>query len=420
MHYSTLFSTTLKKMPIIHNQLFKLFFPIFLVFLLFTNMENVAFLVEVNFNLAVQLPYFLFVICVILCQSFNQGRMGMIAVAMGVAYWVIQSRLQHPLAYGTTELEYVLLAFTFPTACITVYLFPEKRILSLAGIIYCCFLVLLLAWSSLFVEHIEINGVSNLWDTILFQLNNISHLPFIIILYNALFVGLFGIFVLKKNMIIDTAIYNALIVSTLTFVFIQYAYISTILFSLGGLLLIINIMITNHNLAYVDQLTNIPGRRALETEIKHLGKKYTIAMLDVDHFKKFNDTYGHDTGDDVLKLVAAQMARIGGKAQVFRYGGEEFTVLFKRKYLDETLEHLEELRENIANYEMAIRDHNIRPKSKLGLVNRGKGGANKSVSVTISIGVADSYETKKPLLVLKAADEALYKAKKSGRNCIAY
>lgn len=406
-------------MSIIHTNLFRLLLPLLLISILFIDMDNVALLVEANFNLAAQLPYFLFAICIILCQSFNQGRMGMVAVAMAIAYWVIQSRLQHPLSFGTTKLEYVLLAFTFPTACIAVYLFPEKRFFSLPGFAYCGLMILLLAWSNVFVAHVEINGINETWQMILFEIPSISRLPFIIILYNGFFVGLFGIFVLKKDMIIDVAIYTALCIATLTFVFIQYPYISTILFSLGGILLIISIMITNHNLAYIDQLTNIPGRRALETEIRHLGKKYSIAMLDVDHFKKFNDTYGHDTGDDVLKLVATQMSKISGRARVYRYGGEEFTVLFKGKYLDDVTEHLEELRQNIADYQMTIRDQNIRPKTKLGLVNRGKGAKAKSVSVTISIGVADSTETKDPHLVLKAADDALYKAKKAGRNCVA-
>ncbi|MEI8597157.1 GGDEF domain-containing protein [Vibrio sp. M60_M31a] len=60
--------------------------------------------------------------------------------------------------------------------------------------------------------------------------------------------------------------------------------------------------------------------------------KYTIAMLDVDHFKNFNDTYGHDTGDNVLKLVATLLMKTRGGAKAYRFGGEEFTILFKGTY----------------------------------------------------------------------------------------
>jgi hypothetical protein len=194
-------------------------------------------------------------------------------------------------------------------------------------------------------------------------------------------------------------------------------YISSVLFSLAGILLITGVITTSHELAYVDQLTGIPGRRALETELTHLGKKYTIAMLDVDHFKKFNDTHGHDTGDDVLKLVASKMDQVGGRARVFRYGGEEFTVLFKGKYADQATDYLEELRESIADYKMVLRNQDNRPKDdREGTKNRGNVAKSRSVSVTISIGVADSSEIRKPHKVIKAADEALYRAKKGGRN----
>ncbi|GAL16362.1 GGDEF domain protein [Vibrio astriarenae] len=153
-------------------------------------------------------------------------------------------------------------------------------------------------------------------------------------------------------------------------------------------------------------------------DLKQLSRRYSIAMLDIDHFKSFNDTYGHDTGDDVLKLVASRMTRVKGNAKVYRYGGEEFTVLYNRKYAKQTHEYLELLREDIANYEMKLRDTDNRPNDdKVGSKQR-KGKKNKSdvVKVTISIGVADSTCAKKPVDVIKAADDALYKAKKKGRN----
>ena len=68
-----------------------------------------------------------------------------------------------------------------------------------------------------------------------------------------------------------------------------------------------------------------------------LGPRYVLAMADVDHFKSFNDTHGHDTGDQVLKLVAARLAQVKGGGRAFRYGGEEFTVLFPDRTLDEAL-----------------------------------------------------------------------------------
>ena len=82
------------------------------------------------------------------------------------------------------------------------------------------------------------------------------------------------------------------------------------------------------HMAYRDELTGLPGRRALNESLKRAATTYTIAMVDVDHFKRFNDTHGHDTGDDVLKLVASRFARVGDGGRAFRYGGEEFAVVF--------------------------------------------------------------------------------------------
>jgi diguanylate cyclase (GGDEF)-like protein len=141
-------------------------------------------------------------------------------------------------------------------------------------------------------------------------------------------------------------------------------------------------------------------------------------MADVDHFKSFNDTHGHDIGDQVLKLVAARLAEVGGGGRAFRYGGEEFTVLFADATLDEAQPHLEAIRASVAGYRMAVRGGS-RPKEKeKGEKLRGPDSQlpEKMLSVTISIGAAAPDPGATPAQVLKAADEALYRAKRGGRN----
>jgi len=75
--------------------------------------------------------------------------------------------------------------------------------------------------------------------------------------------------------------------------------------------------------AYIDELTGIPNRRSLNERLKRTDGSYSVAMIDIDHFKNMNDTYGHREGDNVLKFLAAHMGRVFGDT-VFRYGGEEF------------------------------------------------------------------------------------------------
>ncbi len=169
--------------------------------------------------------------------------------------------------------------------------------------------------------------------------------------------------------------------------------------------------------AYVDELTGLPGRRALDEQLLKLGSQYVVAMVDVDHFKRFNDTYGHDVGDQVLRMVASQLDRVGGGGRPFRFGGEEFSILFAGKSGDDVTEYLEEVRERIATTPFAIRRHRRRRKNGAAKNKRGRNGGGRRASVTVSIGLAASSERLASAQdVLKAADEALYRAKRGGRN----
>jgi diguanylate cyclase (GGDEF)-like protein len=173
-----------------------------------------------------------------------------------------------------------------------------------------------------------------------------------------------------------------------------------------------------YQMAFRDELTGLPGRRALNERMQRLGRNYVLAMSDVDHFKKFNDTHGHDVGDQVLRLVASKLSKISGGGRAYRYGGEEFALVFAGKTLEECMPHLEVIRESIASYNIQLRNQENRPQDDLqGRQRRGGSGAS-SVSVTVSIGVAERVEQRTPEEVLKSADQALYSAKGAGRNCV--
>ncbi|WAC08585.1 MAG: GGDEF domain-containing protein [Thermodesulfobacteriota bacterium] len=188
----------------------------------------------------------------------------------------------------------------------------------------------------------------------------------------------------------------------------------TVYFATAGLILVISLIETAHAMAYQDELTSLPGRRALKEYLLKLVSEYTIAMLDIDHFKKFNDTYGHNVGDQVLRMVASKLAAVSGGGKAFRYGGEEFTLVFSKKSLGETTPHLEDLRETVASSRFTIRGSK-RPQKKPKTIIPVS-GERKKLSVTVSIGVAVQKNNQKSAQVIKAADKALYRAKKSGRN----
>ena len=173
-----------------------------------------------------------------------------------------------------------------------------------------------------------------------------------------------------------------------------------------------------YQMAFRDELTGLPGRRALNERLQRLGRNYVLAMSDVDHFKKFNDTHGHDVGDQVLRLVASKLSKIGGGGRAYRYGGEEFALVFAGKTLEECLPHLEVIREAIATYNIHLRNPDSRPQDDQQGRQRRAGAAATTVAVTVSIGAAERQEQRTPEEVLKSADQALYSAKGAGRNCV--
>jgi diguanylate cyclase (GGDEF)-like protein len=231
---------------------------------------------------------------------------------------------------------------------------------------------------------------------------------------------------IRLNKTNDDFIATNLVILTCTFItlgFFDQLKISTIVFIVAGIVLIISVLRSSYNLAYRDELTGLLGRRALNDQLKGLGKQYVIAMMDVDHFKKFNDKYGHNIGDDVLKMVAKKVEAVQGGGTAYRYGGEEFCILFPGKTLGECEPFLEVVRKTVENHRMTVRNTAHRPKSlDVAMERRGrraKGRDNRTVSVTISIGVAERDGTHSaPEQVLKAADKALYRAKENGRNCL--
>jgi GGDEF domain-containing protein len=189
--------------------------------------------------------------------------------------------------------------------------------------------------------------------------------------------------------------------------------------------------------AFLDELTGIGNRRSFEDALRALPRRFTLAMIDIDHFKAVNDTYGHAEGDNVLRWVAAHIGRAFGAA-AFRYGGEEFAVILPEIDPEEAQGKLEELRRGVAEVFFVVRRgpdrRGRRKRRRTGTDRRATGrdrrrarrssGVRQPAStgsarlqVTVSIGLsAATGGSERPQEVLLRADAALYRAKKVGRN----
>jgi two-component system, cell cycle response regulator len=160
--------------------------------------------------------------------------------------------------------------------------------------------------------------------------------------------------------------------------------------------------------ARIDGLTGLWNRsyfdRRLAEEIavcnRH-DRQLSLVLVDVDHFKRINDTYGHPFGDRVLEAIGRTLEKGRGTDVVFRYGGEEFAVIARHTPLESAMTLADSMR------------HRIEAMNLTG--NNGE-----PVVVTASFGVAGSeaLETPTPAALLAAADAALYVSKREGRNCV--
>ena len=157
--------------------------------------------------------------------------------------------------------------------------------------------------------------------------------------------------------------------------------------------------------ATTDTLTGLANRRKitelLREEIKELmennKKNFIIIMMDIDHFKKVNDNYGHPMGDQVIKKVSNQMQnKIGSEGIVGRFGGEEFLTILYNDDINFVGKLSNEIREEIEKKKIEFE--------------------GKTINVTVSMGLASSVETKLYKELISKADERLYKAKENGRN----
>jgi diguanylate cyclase (GGDEF)-like protein len=181
--------------------------------------------------------------------------------------------------------------------------------------------------------------------------------------------------------------------------------------ALAGLCSLGAVLYASYRMAFVDALSGLPNRRALDETLARLSGEYAIAMVDIDHFKQFNDSHGHDAGDRVLQSVAQQLRRThSGRA--FRYGGEEFCLLFTGARVRDAATSCEEARARIEGNRVRIRSVPGKQRRKSDVARDWI-----EVRVTASLGLAvRDHGTRYASEVLKAADQALYKAKAKGRN----
>ncbi|WP_432698613.1 diguanylate cyclase [Marinobacterium sp. YM272] len=398
----------------------RLFFPLLLVALPWGLWPFVRETDPVLEQLLKGLPILLALTALLLAAGFKRGRIGLASLALACTAQLLGLAGSRGLDAPDAYMLFTATSLLLPLFYLWLMLQRDTSLLCRLGIIKLLgslapFALLLLAWQqpeqlalglpSLPTYFIEVIAEHSLLTRGIFWLS----LPLLL---------LYFVLTLTRRSVDEVALLGALLAQLLALHSLQTPLLSALFLASAALLLCTAIILHIYAMAFVDTLTGVPARRALEHHLAGLGRQYAIAMLDIDHFKKFNDTYGHDVGDQVLRMVASQLNRVTAGGALFRYGGEEFTIVFRGQREEEVISALDAVRERVANYPMKVRAPQ-RPKNhRTGRKSRTDAASDNTeqVKVTISIGAAWRKADEKPAMVIKRADKALYKAKGAGRN----
>jgi len=220
---------------------------------------------------------------------------------------------------------------------------------------------------------------------------------------------------IRTRGVIEHAFCWALISIFYALAFSRIGPVSSIYFSTAGLIFVISVFENIYLERFQDELTELPTGKSMHASLSQVDTGYTVAMIEVDNFKRLRDNHGRRVSRQVLRSIGSKITSVTGGGKPFHYGGEVFAVVFPGMFLQDTLPHMEELRQLIKKSGPILRDEkSLRRKPKK--LNRVEMLANK-IPVTVSIGVAERSDTDMPSqqAILKA-EEALNIAKNEGHD----
>jgi len=346
------------------------------------------------------------VLLLVLGWRFRRGRLTVAALAIALANFLVRGPLAElPAGPGASTLAFVL-----PVSLVVLALLPERPIdhpliLALLAV------VVVESWLVAAIGRTDTSSSGQVLGSLgeLLKTPDVARLSFLIA---GAFIAL--TFAARRGSFEGSLLWVTA-AAALALLGGRGPHAATVAFGAAQIVLLLGLIEDSYRLAYHDELTGLPSRRALDEALRALDGGYAIAMADVDHFKRFNDRHGHSAGDQALRMVATELQGVGGGGRAYRYGGEEFAILFPSATPAEVREPLEEVRTKIASRRFALRAPD-RPRKKPDQP-RMKNRLSRLISVSVSIGLAGPNARRRGTeAVLRAADKALYRAKNAGRN----
>ncbi len=206
----------------------------------------------------------------------------------------------------------------------------------------------------------------------------------------------------------------ALLATFLAFHGTRFGWLPTNYLATAGLILIVTLLTTSYRSSYMDQRSGLAGREALDLALTRVGTRYAVALVRIDQLKELANRYGRGIGDQLFRLAASKVSRVGGGGKAFQYAGEECAILFPGKSISDTMLALEGIRKDVEASNFVL----LRGRSIVEVPRRDRpAGAGEPLAVTVSIGVASTGEDGVlPAAVIRSAYQALHQATQEGGN----
>jgi GGDEF domain-containing protein len=389
---------------------------LFLPYLAMLNPDGVErFKHLVNLEVFYFLPFWLFGISAYLAYKFNLQKVVFYSLYFMSSYFVFQNTGPVTDYFKTPLFQHQIFAVATPLTLILLFLLPMKNFWKWGGIIHVlgAFAPLaLFTLASKFLVH-DFTLIAK-WQVPGFAFTN---LPGSCLIFLGFYMA--ARFFQEDRYMKKFHKYTVFAFLAVLFVLEHGGadkFLMAVAFIGAGNLTLTGVIRIDWEKVYFDELTGIHNRRALNEALAKLDSNYSLAMVDIDFFKKVNDTYGHEEGDRLLRKVAMHLDRETGGA-AYRFGGEEFAIIYKGRPFQDVAKEIDQIRKNLAQKPFFIRGPD-RPRSISETMARAlrKKDRTGGIQVTISVGIAAAEKGLSLEEVFKTADERLYRAKERGRN----
>ncbi|MCP4955180.1 MAG: hypothetical protein GY919_06100 [Photobacterium aquimaris] len=388
--------------------------PFFITTLMIISYPLLIPMMTAHSALWINLPFVLLGIVIILNYTLPQAKSGLIAIIMLIAYSIIINWLQVSLVNTDTKLIFCLLATLLPLNMLLLRFigYPLRYVFASVTLVS---LLMLQCATGAAISYFYQADFSTWQQIHLFTYHNISSLPLILIVFNLAISCCTGALAIKYHQRIDRHIFICTLLSTTTFIFFHYPFISSSAFTLCALLLLVDIGYCRYQQSFYDPSTQLADHRALDQALTRLHSPYTIAVIDLDSPDKIIEKHHPQAIADIQRSVANLLTQQPQLSPHCYFASQQFIVIFEHMDVDASLIVLTQLQQDITAEKHIIEPITVESEHD-ETAAKPKKGRKKTLKISVSIGISHASDEHLPMTVLQRATDALTTGKQTKKK----